>query len=78
MARKPKDPFARQFHPGPNFSLTPEVRWEQARTVGTYHLHVAALGGEPQETTFLLTTPAPSEVTRTAEPRTGTSHGAGR
>jgi hypothetical protein len=45
---------------------------------GTYHLHVAALGGEPQETTFLLTTPAPSEVTRTAKPHTGTSHGAGR
>jgi len=41
---------------------------------GTYHLHVAALGGRPQEVTFLLTTPAPPEVTRTAKPRTGKKH----
>ena len=46
---------------------------------GTYHLHVAALGGEPQESTFLLTTPAPPEVTRTAKPQTGTKqHHQGR
>jgi hypothetical protein len=41
---------------------------------GTYHLHVAALGGRPREVTFLLTTPAPPEVTRTAKPRTGKKH----
>ena len=41
---------------------------------GTYHLHVAALGGRPQEVTFLLTTPAPPEVTRTAHPHTGKKH----
>jgi hypothetical protein len=35
---------------------------------GTYHLHVAALAGQPQETAFLLTAPSPAEVTRTAHP----------
>ena len=41
---------------------------------GTFQLHVAALGGEPQEATFVLTTPAPPEVTRTAHPHTGAKH----
>ena len=35
---------------------------------GTYHLHVAALAGQPQDVTFLLTTPSPAEVTKTAHP----------
>jgi hypothetical protein len=35
---------------------------------GTYHLHVAALAGHPQDATFLLTAPSPAEVTRTAHP----------
>jgi hypothetical protein len=35
---------------------------------GTYHLHVAALAGHPQDVTFLLDAPAPAEVTRTAHP----------
>ena len=38
---------------------------------GTYHLHVAALAGQPQDVTFLLTTPSPAEVTRTAHPHHG-------
>jgi hypothetical protein len=41
---------------------------------GTYHLHAAALGGEPQDTTFLLSTPLPAEVTRTAHPKPGKKH----
>jgi hypothetical protein len=41
---------------------------------GTYHLRAAALGGEPQETTFELTTPAAPVVTRTAHPHTGKKH----
>jgi hypothetical protein len=36
---------------------------------GTYHLHVAALAGEPQDVTFLLTAPSAPEVTKTAEPK---------
>ena len=36
---------------------------------GTYHLHVAALGGHPQDATFLLSAPSPAEVTRTAHPQ---------
>jgi hypothetical protein len=36
---------------------------------GTYHLNVAALAGQPQDTTFLLSAPSPAEVTRTAHPR---------
>jgi hypothetical protein len=35
---------------------------------GTYHLHVAALAGHPQDLSFLLTAPSPAEVTRTAHP----------
>jgi hypothetical protein len=35
---------------------------------GTYHLHVAALAGQPQDVTFLLTAPSPAEVTKTAHP----------
>ncbi len=35
---------------------------------GTYHLHVAALAGTPQDLTFLLRAPSPAEVTRTAHP----------
>jgi hypothetical protein len=35
---------------------------------GTYHLHVAALAGQPQDATFLLTAPSPPEVTKTAKP----------
>jgi hypothetical protein len=36
---------------------------------GTYHLHVAALAGQPQDVTFLLDAPTPAEVTRTAHPK---------
>ena len=36
---------------------------------GTYHLHVAALAGHPQDATFLLSAPSPAEVTRTAHPQ---------
>src|SRR3954447_5424424 len=35
---------------------------------GTYHLHVAALAGQPQDIAFLLTAPSPAEVTMTAHP----------
>jgi hypothetical protein len=38
---------------------------------GTYHLHVAALAGQPQDVTFLLTAPSPAEVTKTAHPHNG-------
>jgi hypothetical protein len=38
---------------------------------GTYHLHVAALAGQPQDVTFLLTAPSPPEVTKTAHPHQG-------
>jgi len=38
---------------------------------GTYHLHVAALAGPPQDVTFLLTAPTPAQVTRTAHPHNG-------
>ena len=41
---------------------------------GTYHLHVAALAGRPQDVTFLLTAPTPAEVTRTAHPHNGHHH----
>lgn len=41
---------------------------------GTYHLHVAALGGQPQDVTFLLTAPSPAEVTKTAHPHQGHGH----
>ncbi len=36
--------------------------------LGTYHLHVAALAGEPQDATFTLVTPPPTEITKTASP----------
>jgi hypothetical protein len=35
---------------------------------GTYHLHVAALAGQPQDLTFQLDAPTPAEVTQTAQP----------
>jgi hypothetical protein len=35
---------------------------------GTYHLHVAALAGQPQDVTFVLTAPKPAQVTKTAHP----------
>jgi hypothetical protein len=38
---------------------------------GTYHLHVAALAGQPQDVTFLLTAPSPAQVTKTAHPHQG-------
>lgn len=38
---------------------------------GTYHLHVAALAGQPQDVAFLLTAPTPAQVTKTAHPRSG-------
>lgn len=41
---------------------------------GTYHLDVAALAGQPQDVTFLLTAPSPAEVTRTAHPRQHHGH----
>jgi hypothetical protein len=41
---------------------------------GTYHLDVAALAGQPQEVTFLLTTPSPAEVTKTAHPHQHAGH----
>jgi hypothetical protein len=41
---------------------------------GTYHLHVAALAGRPQDVTFLLTAPTPAEVTRTAHPHQHAGH----
>lgn len=41
---------------------------------GTYHLHVAALAGRPQDVTFLLTAPTPPEVTRTAHPHQSRHH----
>jgi hypothetical protein len=41
---------------------------------GTYHLHVAALAGRPQDVTFLLTAPTPAEVTKTAHPHQHAGH----
>lgn len=41
---------------------------------GTYHLHVAALAGQPQDVAFLLTAPSPAEVTRTAHPHRHHGH----
>jgi hypothetical protein len=37
--------------------------------LGTYHLHVAALSGQPQDVTFTLVAPSPPEVTRTVHPK---------
>ncbi len=42
---------------------------------GTYHLHVAALAGQPQDVTFLLTAPSPAEITKTAHPHQHHGHG---
>ncbi len=42
---------------------------------GTYHLHVAALAGPPQDVTFLLTAPSPAEITKTAHPHQHAGHG---
>src|SRR5262245_22433232 len=36
---------------------------------GTYHLHVAALAGHPQDVSFLLSAPSPADITRTAHPK---------
>jgi hypothetical protein len=41
---------------------------------GTYHLHVAALAGRPQDVTFLLTAPTPAQVTKTAHPHQHHGH----
>lgn len=41
---------------------------------GTYHLHVAALAGKPQDVAFLLTAPTAPEVTRTAHPHRHHGH----
>jgi hypothetical protein len=45
---------------------------------GTYHLHVAALAGQPRDLTFLLTAPSPAEVTKTAHPHQHRRHGHGK
>jgi hypothetical protein len=42
---------------------------------GTYHLHVAALAGQPQDVTFMLTAPSPAEITKTAHPHQHHGHG---
>jgi len=44
------------------------VRTEWAMP-GTYHLHVAALAGRPQDVAFLLSAPSPADITRTAHPK---------
>lgn len=41
---------------------------------GTYHLHVAALAGRPQDVTFQLSAPSPAEVTKTAHPQQHHGH----
>jgi hypothetical protein len=41
---------------------------------GTYHLDVAALAGQPQDVSFLLTAPTPDQVTRTAHPHQHHGH----
>lgn len=41
---------------------------------GTYHLHVAALAGQPQDVAFLLTAPSPAHVTKTAHPHQQKKH----
>jgi hypothetical protein len=41
---------------------------------GTYHLHVAALAGQPQDVTFLLSAPSPADVTKTAHPHQSHQH----
>jgi hypothetical protein len=44
MARKEKDPFARQYHRGPDLSVPPDIRWQQARTVGRYYMFIGDQG----------------------------------
>jgi hypothetical protein len=58
---------ARRSEPGcPN-----ETKWALP---GTYHVHVAALAGQPQDVAFLLETPSPADVTRTAHPKQHHGH----
>ena len=59
---------ARRSEPG----CPKETEWALP---GTYHLHVAALAGQPQDVSFLLTTPSPDEVTKTATPHRHHGHG---
>jgi hypothetical protein len=42
--------------------------------LGTYHLDVAALAGQPQEVTFVLQAPPTPQVTQTARPRHHRKH----
>jgi hypothetical protein len=42
--------------------------------LGTYHLHVAALSGQPQDVTFTLVAPSPPEVTKTVHPHHDRHH----
>ncbi len=42
---------------------------------GTYHLDVAALAGQPQDVTFVLSAPSPAEITKTAHPHRHHGHG---
>ena len=58
---------ARRSEPG----CPKETTWAMP---GTYHLHVAALAGQPQDTTFLLTAPSPAQVTKTAHPHQHHGH----
>jgi hypothetical protein len=53
---------ARRSEPG----CPPVTDWAK---LGTYHLHVAALSGQPQDVTFTLVAPSPAEVTKTVHPR---------
>jgi hypothetical protein len=42
--------------------------------LGTYHLHVAALSGQPQDVTFTLVAPSPPQVTKTVHPKHPKKH----
>jgi hypothetical protein len=53
---------ARRSEPG----CPVETKWALP---GTYHVHVAALAGRPQDLAFLLSAPSPADVTRTAHPK---------
>jgi hypothetical protein len=44
---------------------------------GTYHVHVAALAGPPQDVAFLLSAPSPADITRTAHPKQHDGNGKG-
>jgi hypothetical protein len=59
---------ARRSEPG----CPQETKWALP---GTYHLHVAALAGLPQDVTFVLTAPSPAEITKTAHPHQHAGHG---